>query len=66
MRENGLSEAALRGLPGSDSRKVEIAAALQENTTVNQGWIAARLSMRSAGNVSQQLYRRRNAQRNEK
>ncbi len=52
-----LDEEALKTLPGSDPRKVEIAAMLRDRTTVSQGWMAERLAMRSAGNVSQQLYR---------
>jgi len=62
----GLGAGELRGLPGSDERKVRIAARLHEETTVSQGWIAQRLGMGSAGNVSQQLYRMRKEQGNEK
>ena len=59
LREMELDSRELKALPGNDWRKVEIAARLQENTTVSQSWIATRLSMRSAGNVSQQLFRRK-------
>ncbi len=59
LEETGLSEADLKMLPGSDRRKVEVATLLQKETTVSQSWIAARLSMGSPGNVSQQLFRRR-------
>ncbi len=40
LEETGLSEADLKILPGSDRRKVEIAALLQKETTVSQSWIA--------------------------
>ncbi len=55
----GLRECDLAMLKGSDPRKVEVAARLCDKTTVSQAWIARRLHMRSAGNVSQQLYRQR-------
>ncbi len=44
-------------LPGSDSRKVEIASKVWEQTTAGQTWIAERLHMKSAANVSQILRR---------
>ena len=59
MDEVGLRECDLAMLKGSDPRKVEVAAHLCAETTVSQAWIARRLHMRSAGNVSQQLYRQR-------
>jgi putative transposase len=59
LKAAGIKSSELEGLPGSDRRKVAIARHLHEKTTVSQGWIAARLCMRSAGNVSQQLYRSR-------
>lgn len=55
----GLDENALSGLPGSDGRKVALASLLLERTVARQSWIAERLSMRSAANVSQQVRRHR-------
>jgi hypothetical protein len=55
----GLREGELDRLPGSDPRKVAIARAVWEETTVSLGWIAERLRMRSAANVSQILRRNR-------
>ncbi len=57
----GLSAGALREIPGSDVRKVAIATAIWQNTTMNMQWIAERLSMRSAANASQQIRRYRTA-----
>jgi REP element-mobilizing transposase RayT len=54
---SGLREADLGGLAGSDARKVALARLLWRGTTVSQGWIATRLRMGSAANVSQQLRR---------
>jgi hypothetical protein len=53
----GLTESDLAGLPGSDARKVALAGLLWRGTTVTRAWIAERLRMRSAANVSQQLRR---------
>ena len=47
----------LPGLKGSDPRKLALAELLWKRTTVSQEWIAEKLSMRSAANVSQQLRR---------
>jgi putative transposase len=55
----GLEEHALRGLPGSDVRKVALASLLLERTVASQSWLAERLAMRSAANVSQQVRRHR-------
>jgi hypothetical protein len=60
--EGGLAAAGLRaeelaGLPGSDPRKVALARLLWQRTTESQQWIAERLQMRSAANVSQQIRR---------
>jgi hypothetical protein len=52
-----IDEAALRRMKGSDGRKVALAKLLWEQTTVSQGWIAQRLHMSSAANVSQLLNR---------
>jgi putative transposase len=55
----GLEEEALGRLPGSDARKTALANLLLERTVARQSWIADRLSMRSAANVSQQVRRYR-------
>ncbi|CAN5767064.1 hypothetical protein BH20VER1_BH20VER1_07010 [soil metagenome] len=55
----GLEESALAALPGSDVRKAALADLLLERTVARQSWIAERLSMRSAANVSQQVRRYR-------
>ena len=54
-----LEESALALLPGSDIRKVALAELLLARTGARQSWIADRLAMRSAGNVSQQVRRYR-------
>jgi REP element-mobilizing transposase RayT len=59
LEDAGLVARDLEKLPGSDRRKVAIAEELHERTTVSHEWIARQLCMRSAGNVSQQLYRKR-------
>ncbi|CAN5297094.1 hypothetical protein BH23VER1_BH23VER1_21090 [soil metagenome] len=53
----GLSGADPDGLYGSDPRKVALAKLLWKQTSVSQGWIAERLAMRRAANVSRQLRR---------
>ena len=53
----GLVVKDLPGLKGSDLRKLALAELLWKRTTVSQEWIAEKLSMRSAANVSQQLRR---------
>ena len=45
------------GLKGSDPRKLALTELLWKRTTASQEWIAEKLSMRSAANVSQQLRR---------
>lgn len=55
----GLKENALSHLPGSDLRKRALASLLMERTVARQSWIAERLAMRSAANVSQQVRRYR-------
>jgi len=57
MQAENLEEAELQRLPGSEPRKVRIARAVRQQTTVSLAWIAARLRMRSAGNVCQCLRR---------
>lgn len=53
----GLSKKDLAKLKGSDPRKVALAKWLWENHTVSQSWLAERLQMKSAANVSQQIRR---------
>ena len=55
----GLEQSALGGLPGSDVRKTALASLLLERTVARQSWIAERLVMGSAANVSQQVRRHR-------
>ena len=55
----GLSTRELDSLPGSDVRKVALANLLLERTIARQSWIADKLAMRSAANVSQQVRRYR-------
>jgi REP element-mobilizing transposase RayT len=54
-----LDENALSSLPGSDVRKAALARLLLDRTVARQSWIAERLAMRSAANVSQQVRRHR-------
>jgi putative transposase len=53
----GLTENDLKISRGSDPRKVGLAWAIARSTTISQRWIANRLTMRSAANVSQQIRR---------
>jgi hypothetical protein len=55
----GLSARELDSLPGSDARKVALASLILERTVARQSWIADKLAMRSAANVSQQVRRYR-------
>ena len=57
LKAAGLGSVELARLPGSDARKVALALCLESCTTVSQSWLAERLQMRSASNVSQQLRR---------
>jgi len=43
------------GLPRGDLRRVATAWSVLRKTSLRQDWIAERLSMRSAGNVSEQV-----------
>ena len=52
-----LSEDQLKASKGSEPRKVSLAWAIARSTTMNQSWIAERLNMGSAANVSQQVRR---------
>ncbi len=51
----GFGPDGVTGLPGNDPRKVALAELLWRRTVVSQGWLAERLGMRSAANVSQIL-----------
>ena len=53
----GLTSGDLEALPGSDARKVAIAGLIRRRCMVANGWLAERLKMSSAANVSQQLRR---------
>jgi hypothetical protein len=53
-------------MKGSDPRKLALAELLWKRTTVSQEWIAEKLAMRSAANVSQQLRRLDRAKANAK
>lgn len=55
----GLTEDELGRVPGSDVRKTALANLLLGRTVARQSWIAERLRMRSAANVSQQVRRHR-------
>jgi putative transposase len=57
LKELGLTEQELKISRGSDARKVSLAWAIARSTTANQGWIANRLHMSSAANVTQQIRR---------
>ncbi len=61
LKSAGLRKDQLATLKGSDPRKVALARCLWENTSVSQGWLADRLMMGSAANVSQQIRRRKRA-----
>jgi hypothetical protein len=52
-----LSEEQLKASKGSKPLKVSLAWAITRSTTMRQSWIADRLNMRSAPNVSQQVRR---------
>lgn len=57
LRAARLKSPDLPRLKGSDARKVAIARVIWQNTSVQMGWIAEKLVMKSASNVSQQLRR---------
>jgi putative transposase len=57
MATLGLREKDLKLTRAGDARKVSLAWAIARSTTVSQSWIAQRLSMKSAANVSQQIRR---------
>jgi len=57
LRVAGLKKDSLAGVKGSDPRKVLLADLLWRKTVVSQQWLAEKLHMQSAANVSQQLRR---------
>ncbi len=57
MSAAGLRKKDLEELPANEKRKVAIAGVIWGRTTVSQGWIADRLKMRHAANVSLALHR---------
>ena len=57
IKAAGLATKELEGLPGGDPRKVALGKLVRERTVASCGWLAARLKMRSAANVSQTLRR---------
>jgi putative transposase len=57
IKEAGLAMKELEALPGGDPRKVALGKLVRERTVASCGWLAARLKMRSAANVSQTLRR---------
>jgi hypothetical protein len=52
-----LSLEELKTLTGGDARKAAIAELLWKRTTVSRGWIAEKLSMKSAANVGAAMRR---------
>ena len=63
LQAAGLQPGQLSQIKGSDPRKVAIARTIRRRTTMSMGWIAEKLSMRTAANVSQQLRRRPDIQK---
>jgi putative transposase len=57
LRTAGLHLRELQWFSGADARKVAIAHAIWQQTAISQQWLAERLRMKSAANVSQQLRR---------
>jgi hypothetical protein len=57
LKAGGLTTAGLAKVKGSDLRKVLLADLLWRRTVVSQEWLAEKLAMKSAANVSQQLRR---------
>lgn len=57
LKAAGLKSVDLPRVKGSDARKVLLADLLWRRTVVSQEWLAEKLAMRSAANVSQQLRR---------
>ena len=59
LQASGLSLEELKTFTGGDARKVAIAEQLWKRTTVSRGWIAEKLSMKSAANVGAAMRRLR-------
>jgi len=59
LKKYGLSEKDLEDLPKNDWRKVEIVLAIRGETTVNAGWLGARLTMGTGGHISNSIRRYR-------
>ena len=57
LKAGGLKRSGLAAVKGSDPRKVLLADLLWRRTVVSQEWLAEKLAMKSAANVSQQLRR---------
>ena len=57
LKAAGLKTTEVGRLKGSDARKLLLADLLWRRTTVSQEWLAEKLAMKSAANVSQQLRR---------
>jgi REP element-mobilizing transposase RayT len=57
LKAGGLKPRSLAQVKGSDPRKVLLADLLWRRTVVSQEWLAEKLAMKSAANVSQQLRR---------
>lgn len=55
LKHFGLDEASLQKTAKGDWRKVAIARTISERTTVRQEWIAERLNLKSASNLSQRV-----------
>jgi hypothetical protein len=66
LKAAALPESKLAELKGSDPRKVALGMLIWKTTAVSQEWIARRLQMKSAANVSQFLSRTRSGKNNEK
>jgi len=59
LKLTGWSAKELKALKGSEPSKVYIAKAIRGNSTVSLAWVAEKLYMKSAANVSQQIKRMR-------
>jgi hypothetical protein len=57
LKAAGIKAAELESVKGADARKVLLADLLWRRTVVSQEWLAEKLRMRSAANVSQQMRR---------
>ncbi len=57
LKAAGIKAAELDAVKGSDARKVLLAELLWRRTVVSQEWLAEKLRMSTAANVSQQLRR---------